>query len=70
MIVSTSASLLHQARYGAIEICLLDLLNDVDAVTAVLCDRVPDWLSDELACERMKVYRERRGAWILAPLDE
>jgi hypothetical protein len=66
----TRTSLLRQARYEAIEVCLSDLLNDEDAMTAVLSDRVPDWLCNELVCEGVQLYQERHGAWILAPLDD
>ena len=62
--------LLRQARRGAIEVSLRDLLGDYDALTAVLSDKVPTWLDEELACEGLQIYRERHGAWILAPLDD
>lgn len=64
------ADLLRRARRGALEVSLLDLLDDRDAVTAQLSDRVPTWLEAELACGGLQIYLERHGAWILAPLDE
>lgn len=68
--MSVRADLVRMARQGAIEISLVDLLNDMDAVTAVLSSTVPAWLCDELACDGVQIYLEKRGAWILAPLDE
>ena len=64
------ANHIRQARSQAIEVSLLDLLNRRDATTSILTDKLPAWLHDELACEGVRIYRNRDGAWILAPLDE
>jgi hypothetical protein len=63
-------NLLQRARRQEIEVSLFVLLNDHDAVVAVLSEAIPDWLRDELACEGVHIYKEKSGAWILAPLDE
>jgi hypothetical protein len=68
--MARDTDLLRQARRDALEVCLLDLLGSLDAVTAVLSDSVPARLEEELACEGLQIYRERFGAWVLAPLDE
>jgi hypothetical protein len=68
--MSAREDLLRQARHDAVVVSLADLLNNRDAVTAVLSDRVPNWLDAELACAGVKIYQERHGSWILAPLDE
>ncbi|WP_321817919.1 hypothetical protein [Paraburkholderia sp. J69-2] len=68
--MARDADLLRRARLDALEVSLRDLLNARDVVTAQLSDKVPAWLNAELACEGLQIYRERHGAWILAPLDE
>ncbi|KAE8753656.1 hypothetical protein FSO04_43900 [Paraburkholderia madseniana] len=64
------ADLAGQARREAVEVSLLNLLNNYDAETAVLSDAVPNWLREELACEGVQIYQERHGTWILAPLSQ
>ncbi len=64
------ADLIRPAQREAIAVSLCDLLNATDAVTAHLSDKVPGWLHEQLACERVQIYKERHGTWILAPLEE
>lgn len=68
--MSAFVDLVRHARDQAIEVTLSDFLNKGDASVAWFCREAPDWLREQLACEGVQIYRERNGAWILAPLDE
>ena len=68
--MSERLELLRRARREAIAVPLDALLNDFDAITAMLTDAVPGWLHDELACEGVRIDQDRWGAWILSPLDD
>jgi len=64
-------SLLRRARCGPIEVEPRELLfGQVVLAHSMLHDTVPDWLSEDMACEGLKLYLVRQGRWVLAPLDD
>ncbi|WP_293603904.1 hypothetical protein [Polaromonas sp. UBA4122] len=61
---------LKEARMDSVPISLLEVLNSLDAVTARLLDKVPDWLSAELSNDGVAICRDRFGQWFLEPLSD
>jgi hypothetical protein len=68
--MSRNPVLLRDARGEAIEIEPGDFLDPFEIVWVMCTGSVPDYLHDELACDRVQLYRDGRGRWILAPLDD
>lgn len=64
-------SLLRRARCEAVQVDPQDLSLDGGELTwSIISGTIPGWLLETLACERLTLYQDRHGRWILAPLDE
>ncbi len=64
-------ALLELSRVESVEVDLADLISsDVLAADAVLQNEPPQWLLDDIAEHRLRLYQEARGRWFLGPLDE
>jgi hypothetical protein len=69
--MNISASLLEKARIEAVAVDLPELIqSDFLAADAVISDQAPQWLHEELAEYRLRLYRDPRGQWFVGPFDE
>lgn len=60
-----------RALLEPIEIELSTVLDNSDDVCiANLKGEIPDWLAEELACDRLTLYKDRSGHWILESLAD
>lgn len=69
--MSIDPALLARAHIEAVEVELPDLISsNFLAADAVLHDDVPQYLHDELAGHRLRIYRDAQNRWFLSPFDE